>query len=50
MILRRIAALQRAADLLVRLIYVPTECNPADAPSRGVKPRPIARSARDTIK
>jgi hypothetical protein len=36
-VLRRTAALQLAGDLLVRLIYVPTECNPADAPSRGVR-------------
>jgi hypothetical protein len=45
-VLRRIAALQLAGDLLVRLIYVPTECNPADAPSRGLKPRPTKRVAR----
>jgi hypothetical protein len=44
--LRRIAALQLAGDLLVRLIYVPTECNPADAPSRGIRPRPVSRTVR----
>ena len=32
---RRIAALTLAGDGLVRLVYVPTECNPALAPSSG---------------
>ena len=32
----RIAALQLAGDLLLKLVYVPSEDNPADAPSRGV--------------
>ena len=49
-VLRRIAALQLAGDLLVRLIYVPTECNPADAPSRGVRPRPSSRVHRHHFK
>ena len=49
-VLRRIAALHLAGDLLVRLIYVPTECNPADAPSRGVRPRPVSRAARNQTK
>ena len=32
----RISALQLAGDLLLKLVYVPSEDNPADAPSRGV--------------
>ena len=32
----RIAALQLAGDILLKLVYVPSEDNPADAPSRGV--------------
>ena len=39
-ILRRLAALVLAGDLLLRLVYVPSEDNPADAPSRGVVRRP----------
>ena len=34
--LRYIGALIRGGDLLVRCLYVPSEDNPADAPSRGV--------------
>ena len=41
-ILRRLAALVFAGDLLLRLVYVPSEDNPADAPSRGV----VRRAAR----
>ena len=33
----RIGAIAVAADLLVRYVYVPSESNPADAPSRGVQ-------------
>ena len=32
----RIGALQLAGDLLLKLVYVPSEDNPADAPSRGI--------------
>ena len=32
----RIAALQMAGGILLKLVYVPSEDNPADAPSRGV--------------
>ena len=32
----RIAALQLAGGILVKLVYVPSEDNPADAPSRGI--------------
>ena len=32
----RIAALQLVGGLLVKLVYVPSEDNPADAPSRGI--------------
>jgi hypothetical protein len=46
-VLRRVAALTLAGDLLVRLVYVPTECNPADAPSRGVRRRPKVRRTVD---
>ena len=43
--LRDLAANILAADILLRLIYVPSECMPADAASRGkrrvrVKPKP----------
>ena len=34
--LMRIAALQLAGDILLKVVYVPSEDNPADAPSRGV--------------
>ena len=34
---RRVAALVLSADLFVKYIYVPSEDNPADAPSRGVR-------------
>ena len=38
---QRIAALTIAGDFLMRYIYVPSRCNPADAPSRGKRrPRP----------
>ena len=46
-VLRKIAALQLAGDLLVRLVYIPTEWNAADAPSRGVRKRPVNRAARN---
>ena len=39
---RRIAALTLAGDFLMRYIYVPSEDNPADAPSRGIM-RQVAR-------
>ena len=32
----RISALQLAGDLLLKLVNVPSEDNPADAPSRGI--------------
>ena len=38
-ILRRLAARVLAGDLFLRLVYVPSEDNPADAPSRGVRGR-----------
>ena len=34
--MRRIAALTLCGDLLIKYVYVPSACNPADAPSRGV--------------
>ncbi|CAE7241849.1 unnamed protein product [Symbiodinium sp. CCMP2592] len=36
-VLRSIAAHALAADLLLRLVYIPSESNPADLPSRGVR-------------
>ena len=45
-VLRRIAAISLAGNVLTRLIYVPTEANPADAPSRGVRVRSKHRKAR----
>ena len=50
-VLRSAAAIQLAADLLPRLLYIPTEWNPADRPSRGRhwRPGPASRSGkRDT--
>ena len=44
-VLRRAAALQLAGNLLTRLIYIPTCCNLADAPSRGVRLRSKLREA-----
>ena len=52
----RIGALQLAGDLLLKLVYVPSEDNPADAPSRGIvrrrRPRPscVVSSKRLTEK
>jgi len=34
--LQHIAALALGADILMRLVYIPTESNPSDAPSRGL--------------
>ena len=51
----RIAALQLVGGLLLKLVYVPSEDNPADAPSRGVvrrwRPRRncIARSKKQVL-
>ena len=51
----RIAALQLAGDVLLKLVYVPSEDNPADAPSRGIvrrwRPRSncIARSKKQVV-
>ena len=39
----RIAALQLVGGLLLKLVYVPSEDNPADAPSRGIVRRWRAR-------
>ncbi|CAE8741020.1 unnamed protein product, partial [Polarella glacialis] len=36
---RRVAALTLAGNFLMRYVYVPSEDNPADAPSRGLKRR-----------
>ena len=48
-----IAALQLAGDLHLHLVYVPSEDNPADAPSRGIvrrwrrRPTCFARGKRE---
>ena len=41
-ILRSVAATSLAANLLPRAVYILSESNPADAPSRGVRNRPRA--------
>lgn len=41
--LRALAALLLSADVLLRLVYIPSEDNPADSPSRGKRSRPIPR-------
>ena len=46
--LRKIAALTIAADLHMHYVYVPSEDNQADAPSRGVI-RKISKGARDSL-
>ena len=45
-LLRAIAAYTLAADVLLRLVYIPSESNPADAPSRGKKRWPVNRPPR----
>ena len=42
-LLQRIGAYRLAADIALRLLYVPTEDMPADAPSRGIRRRPAHR-------
>jgi hypothetical protein len=37
--LRRVAALQLAGNVMTRLVYIPTEFNPSDLASRGVRTR-----------
>ena len=49
-ILRHVAGLLLATNSLLRLVYVPSEHNPADAPSRGVRRRPTCRVKRRTKK
>ena len=46
-VLRRIGALTLAGNLHVRLVYIPTEYNPSDGASRGVRARPNDRSYRN---
>lgn len=45
-VLRSSAAHCLACDLLPRLVYIPSESNPADKPSRGCRNRPARRPAR----
>ena len=42
-VIRQIAALAMGCDFLLRLVYIPSESNPADSPSRGVHSRPRVR-------
>jgi hypothetical protein len=42
-ILRKLAANVLAGGMSLRLVYVPSEDNPADAPSRGLRRRPFER-------
>lgn len=42
-VLRRISALVLVSDVLLRLVYIPTEENPSDSPSRGIRVRPSIR-------
>ena len=49
-ILRRIAALQLAGNLMTRLIFIPTEFNPSDLPSRGVRTRDKNRGSRNKLR
>ena len=45
-VMRHIGALLMASNCLLKLVYVPTEHNPADAPSRGKRVKPIRKSVR----
>jgi len=49
-LLRCIAAHTLAADVLPRLVYIPSESNPADEPSRGKRKPPSARPVRKRTK
>ena len=49
-ILRKVAAMQLAGNLLVRLIFIPTHCNPADGPSRGIRQRAKMRADRNRVR
>ena len=54
-ILRQIAALSMGCDFLIRLVYIPSESNPSDSPSRGIRSRPrvrktVGKSDRGTCK
>ncbi len=44
--IRQLAALTLAGDLHMRYVYVPSEDNPADAPSRGKPSRARLRASR----
>lgn len=49
-ILRSVAAITMGANVLPRTVYIPSESNPADLPSRGRRNRPLgSRPARKTI-
>ena len=48
-VLRRLGATLLAANCLLRLVYVPSEENPADAPSRGVK-KSTGKRKRDAVR
>ncbi len=44
-LLRRVSALVLASGVVAHYVYIPSEHNPADAPSRGVIPRSSRRAA-----
>ncbi len=49
---RRMGALALAGDLHMKFVYVPSEDNPADGPSRGVlrrRPSPVVKPVRKTV-
>lgn len=45
-ILRRIGALQLAADVHLKVIFVPSSDKPSDAASRGIRSRPADKGRR----
>ena len=47
--MRRISAVTLASDLLLAYVYIPSEENPADAPSRGVKRKIGKRKAAPSV-
>jgi hypothetical protein len=48
--LAHVSALELATNTLLRLVYIPSEDNPADAPSRGARRRPACRRASRPVR
>ena len=46
--IRKVAAFTLAGDFLMRYVYVPSEDNPADAPSRGIRRR-VREGGRQSV-